>query len=331
MGKRLTNDLLSVNLGLVIGDRRSGKSTLFAYIADAFLNAGYPVYCQYLDKGCYQIPLIESTVNGVRRYDVDKVWLYSANLSGCCVLLDEGKTIWPARSYSKWTVADEDFINFLGKDDTYLFVATQASDCLDINLRRAADRTYHLTLGFWHFSHIESSKTTLAKVADTNTEVLGRAFRRGMRKVVWDVVEAPYGNYWFWRRKWYNKFVSTHTFQDKPFVEAPMWDEIFDFESAQSEQRYVSPSSLSEIWNEYFSPSSDYDDSDEEEIMSDEEFFNNDYDYEEVTEEAMNFDNIPQNLIRFVGKIKRSRESKERILQNIKNRFKGQNNENKEE
>lgn len=323
--------MLGTSCGIITGDRGSGKSTLFAYIVDAYQNEGYNVYCQYPYKGCFQIPMKSSVVNGVERFDVDKEWLYSTNLSGCCILIDEARTVWPARSYAKWTVSDEDFFNFLRKNDIHLFLATQAYDGLDLNVKRAADETYYLTSGFWHFSHIEASHTTLAKVADRNTEVEGRMFRKGMRKIVWDICEVPSGNFLFWRRKWYGKFVSTHTFLDKPFKESPMWDETFDFDKAQSEQGYISPSSLVDKWNEYFSPIIVDEAPEGEEIMSDEEFFSNDYDYEEVTDDEMNFDNIPSNLIHLAGKFTYLRYFKEITLPNIKRRFKGHFSKNKEE
>lgn len=331
MGKRLTRHILATTCAIVTGDKGVGKSTLFAYIADVFLSEGYDVYCQYPYKGCKQIPLKCSVVNGVERYDVDKEWLYSANLSGCCVLIDEGKTVWPARSYAKWTQADEDFFNFLRKNDTRLFIATQAYDGLDLNVRRAADETYYLTSGFWHFTHIEASHTTLAKVADRNTEVQGRMFRKNMRKITWEICEVPSGNFLFWRRKWYNKFVSTHTFLDKPFKEAPYWDEIFDFDTAQEEQGYISSSSLMESWKEYFSKDKVVIDDETNEILSDEEFFSKDNNWEAFVEPDIVGDSIPQDLIHFVGKLNRLHGIRIRTLQIIQKRFKGQNSENKEE
>ena len=109
MSKRLARHLLGTSCGIITGDRGAGKSTLFAFIVDVFQKEGFPVYCQYPYKGCYQIPMKSSIVNGIERYDIDKEWLYSTNLSGCCILIDEARTVWPARSYAKWTVADEDF------------------------------------------------------------------------------------------------------------------------------------------------------------------------------------------------------------------------------
>lgn len=250
--KRLKNHVLNASCGMIVGDRGTGKSTLFAFIADTYLHAGYDVYCQYPYKGCYQIPLKTTTVNGVNRYDVDKGWLYSVNLSHCCILIDEARTVWPARAHSKWTVADEDFFNFIRKTDTHLFLATQSYDGVDLNIKRATDETYYLTNGFWHFTHIEASHTTQAKVSDRNTEVIGRMFRKGMQKVSWDICEIPSGNFLFWRRTWYNKFVSTHTLFDKPFVESPKWEEIVDFKTLQSEQGYLDSQTLQERWQAYF-------------------------------------------------------------------------------
>lgn len=328
MSKRLSRHFLSTFCGIVTGDRGAGKSTLFAFIVDTYQAAGYPVYCQYPYKGCYQIPMVSTYINGVERYDIDKEWLYSTNLSGCCVLIDEARTVWPARSYAKWTVSDEDFFNMLRKNDTHIFLATQAYDGLDLNIKRATDETYYLTRGFLHFTHIEASHTTLAKVADRNTEVMGRMFRKGMQKVAWDICEVPSGNFLFWRKKWYNKFVSTHTFLDKPFKESPYWDEVFDFEEAQSQQGYVSSSSLMDRWKEYFSKDEEIDD-DTNEIISDEDFFNDDLmnslDNDEylIDEAFYRFQNVGKKKLRSIYGLP--------ILQKLKNRFKGQNNENNKE
>lgn len=249
--KRLKRHVLNCSCGVVMGDRGAGKSTFFAFIADTYLHEGFDVYCQYPYKQCYQIPLVETVVNGVTKFEVDKDWLYSANLSHACVLIDEARTVWPARSYSRWTVSDDEFFNFLRKNDTHLFLATQAYDALDLNIRRAADETYYMTSGFLHFSHIEASHTTLAKVADKNTEVVGRMFKKGMEKVSYDICEIPSGDFLFWRRSWYNRFISTHTFYEKPFKEAPLWESIIDFDTLQEEQGYIESVSLYQKVKDY--------------------------------------------------------------------------------
>lgn len=251
MSKRLKNHVLNCFCGIITGDRGAGKSTFFAFIVDTYLEAGYEVYCQYPYKGCKQIPLSEKVINGVTKYDVNKEWLYEANLSHSVVLIDEARTVWPARSYSKWSASDDEFFNFIRKNDSHVFLATQAYDCLDLNIRRAADFTYYMTLGFWHFSHIETSHTTVAKIADKNTEVQGRMFKKGMQKVVYDICEVPSGYFLFWRKRWYNKFISTYTFYEKPFIEQPLWEDMIDFEDLQEKQGYIENSVIIDLLKEF--------------------------------------------------------------------------------
>lgn len=251
MRKKLERMIFDTSCGIVFGDRGCGKSTLFAAIIEVFKANDYDVYCQYPYKGCYQIPLKEYTVNGVTRYDIDKDWLYSANLSYSCILIDEGRTVWPARGFKSWTAQDEDFFNFIRKNHTCVFVATQDYNSLDLNIRKAADFTYFLTPSFWHFSYIETSKSTVAKVSDRNTEVLGKAFRQGMSKVSYEICEIPLGNFYFWRKPYYNSFLTAHTLSDKPFKPTPIWDDILDFTAEQEKEGFISESNLITKINDY--------------------------------------------------------------------------------
>lgn len=95
--RRLQKHVLNCSCGIVNGDRGAGKSSFFAFIAKAYIDAGFDVYCQYPYKGCYRIPLKSTVINGVEKLDVDKDWLYNANLSHCCVLIDEARTVWPGQ------------------------------------------------------------------------------------------------------------------------------------------------------------------------------------------------------------------------------------------
>ena len=251
MSKRLQRHVLDCFCAIITGDKGAGKSTLFAFIVDTYLKADYEVYCQYPYKGCRQIPLVSRFVNGVEKHDVDKKWLYEANLSHSAVLIDESSTVWPNRAYEKWSSADDELFNFLRKNDTHFFLATQAYDKLDLNVKRASDYTYYLTAGFWHFTHIESSRTTLAKVADKNTEVQGRMFKKGMQKVSYDICEVPSGYFLFWRKRWYNKFISTYTFYEKPFIEQPLWEDMIDFEDLQEKQGYIENSVIIDLLKEF--------------------------------------------------------------------------------
>lgn len=242
LNKRIKKHCLEPYCTIITGDRGTGKSSVFALIAEEYIKLGYKVYCQYPYKGVYQIPMTKKLINGVEKADVDKKWLYTANLSNSVVLIDEARTVWAARSYSSWTQADDEFFNFLRKNDTRLFVATQAYDALDLNVKRASDETWFLTKGFLHLTHIEASHTTIAKIADNNTTVLGRMFKAGMQKVVWDICEVPVGNFFFWRRPYYGKFMTLFTFDEKPEIPVPLWDDII-FNAQNGEGEDCSPAS----------------------------------------------------------------------------------------
>lgn len=238
LNKRIKKHCLEPYCTIITGDRGTGKSSVFALIAEEYMKLGYKVYCQYPYKGVYQIPMSKKLINGVEKADVDKKWLYTANLSNSVVLIDEARTVWPARGYASWTQADDEFFNFLRKNDTRLFVATQAYDALDLNVKRASDETWFLTKGFLHLTHIEASHTTIAKIADNNTTVLGRMFKAGMQKVVWDICEVPVGNFLFWRRPYYGKFMTLFTFDEKPEIPVPLWDDIiFNVQNGEGEDR----------------------------------------------------------------------------------------------
>lgn len=201
---------------ILAGDRGAGKSSSLAIFAEVYKKLGYKVFCQYPYYGTYQIPMIKTNINGIERSNVDKNWLYSANLSDCCILLDEAKNIWPARSWSKWTQADDDFFDFLRHTHTVIVAATLAYDCLDLNVRRAANYSIFITKEFWHLSYWEVAHTTIAKVSDKNYEIIGKAGKQGMRKVSWDVVEIPIENFHFWRKTYYNKYLTEHMIDEKP-------------------------------------------------------------------------------------------------------------------
>ena len=242
LNKRIKKHCLEPYCTIITGDRGTGKSSVFALIAEEYMKLGYKVYCQYPYKGVYQIPMSKKLINGVEKADVDKKWLYTANLSNSVVLIDEARTVWPARGYASWTQADDEFFNFLRKNDTRLFVATQAYDALDLNVKRASDETWFLTKGFLHLTHIEASHTTIAKIADNNTTVLGRMFKAGMQKVVWDICEVPVGNFLFWRSPYYGKFMTLFTFDEKPEIPVPLWDNII-FNAQNGEGDDCSPAS----------------------------------------------------------------------------------------
>ncbi|MFR9110583.1 MAG: zonular occludens toxin domain-containing protein [Acutalibacteraceae bacterium] len=212
---------------MIVGDRGTGKSTLLAAVARCALQAGLKVFTQYPYKDCYVIPMVPKIIDGVEKYDIDKSWLYNHDLSDSVVLLDECRTVYPARSWSKWTQSDDEFFNFLRKNRCYVFLATQVYDAVDLNVKRACDETWYLTKG-WFFTNVEASHTTVAKVADKNTEVLGRLFKAGMMKVEWQICEVPVGNFKFYRKPYYNDFDTNFTFDQKPIPELVPWNDNYD-------------------------------------------------------------------------------------------------------
>lgn len=229
--KRLSKHVLEPYCTIVTGDKGAGKSTLFALIVETARKAGLDVFCQYPYKDCYEIPLKEITdKNGYSYLDLDKDWLYDHDFCDCVILIDESKTVYPARGFKLWSMRDEQFMNFIRKNHIRIFLATQAYDGLDLNVKRAADETWFLTQWFWHFTYIETSHTTLCKVADKQTEVLGKMFKRGMRKVTWDICEVPLKNYHFWRKSFYGKFVTDFVFGKKEPPKKILWDDLIDWE-----------------------------------------------------------------------------------------------------
>lgn len=230
--RRIKRHVLEPYVTLITGDRGAGKSTIMALVSQQAIKEGLTVYSQYPYKGTYKIPMEERLINGVKRYEVSKEWLYKTDLTDSVLLLDEVKTIWPARAYNKWTEQDEEFFNYVRKYNTRVFLATQAYDCVDLNVRRASDETMFITKGLFNFSHIECSTTTIAKVADKNTEVMGRAFKKGLRAVNWQIVEMPTGHYLFWRKPYYKDFFTNFTYCKKKAPVKHSWnDEFSEFTS----------------------------------------------------------------------------------------------------
>lgn len=216
---------------VLTGDKGAGKSSSLAIFSQVYRSMGYKVFCQYPYFGCFQIPMVKTNINGVMRSNVDKNWLYSANLSECCVLLDEAKNIWPARGWQKWSQADDDFFDFLRHTHTVIVAATLDYEALDLNVRKAADYSIMISQEFSSFlnlSYWEVSKTSLAKVSDKQAEVLGKKANEGMRKINWEIVEVPVANFHFWRKPYYNKYFTEHMIDEKPEPELIPWpNELF--------------------------------------------------------------------------------------------------------
>lgn len=240
MNRRIRKHCLIPSCTLIVGDRGAGKSTVFAMIAREAIKEGLEVYCQFPYTGVHMIPTVPIRYKGVTKYQIDKDWLYTADLAGSVVLIDEARTVWPARDWGKWSQSDDEFFNYLRKYNVHVYAATQSYDAVDLNVKRASDETWYLTKGWFHLTHIEASQTTIAKVADKQTEVIGRNYKAGMAKVNWEICEMPVGHFRFWRRPYYNDFITDYAPDNKVKLPQPYWDDFIDFKSKSLKTEQVS-------------------------------------------------------------------------------------------
>lgn len=193
------------NATLIVGRRRQGKSTILAMIAQEAIKAGYKVYSNYPIDGAIKIP--KKTLQG-GKVVTDKNFLYeNPLLENSFVLLDEVANIWNSRSWGKWTEDDSDFFNFLGKNNTYVFMVVQYYDMIDLNVKRNLDATWFVKKSIWpHMSIVECDYHDICKVEDLNTHVLDSNFR----KVSYEPCEFPDGKYYFYRKPWYPYFLTLY-------------------------------------------------------------------------------------------------------------------------
>lgn len=228
INKKISSVVTEPSCSLYIGDRGSGKSSLMALAAKEFQKNGFKVYCQYPYKGAFKIPLIEKKIGGVTKQIVDKNWLYNANLRDSLVMIDEARTVWNSRAYSAWSESDEEFFNFIRKNNTYLILATQRYDGVDLNIRYACDYTFFIQRSKFlkNWSTVDVSRSCQVKIADKQTQVVSRGYTKNAMKVNWDIAEMPITYAYFYRKPFYGDFDSLFTTDDKPELPAESWDTI---------------------------------------------------------------------------------------------------------
>lgn len=245
---RLKNYCLGPHAIEVIGCRGVGKSSVFALIAEVAKKQGKKVYCQYPYEGCYQIPVIKEDQgryiiknrfkmsNGKyfedkewiphEVYVVDKDWLYNTDLSDSVVLLDEARTIYPARQYQNWTISDDEFFNFLRHENVTVYLSSQEHDALDINVRRAADETWFLyKSGKSSFTHIEiySSMTVPIENLQKRVKLKGN---KEMYQLEWDICSALQRKFIFYRPPYYDLFDTNFVHFNKLPADVETWDNL---------------------------------------------------------------------------------------------------------
>lgn len=198
---------------LIVGRKRQGKSTILAMIAQQAHKQGIPVYSNYPIDNCIKIP---KTVTKDGRTITDKRFFYdNPLLDNSIVLLDEVCNIWNNRAWGRWTEQDSDFFNFLGKNNTRVFMAIQYYDMIDLNVKRNLDATWFVERSIWpNTSIVECDIQDIRKVESLDTHVIDSKWRQ----VTYESCVMPDGRYYFRRKKWYPYFLTLYK-DDRPAIQ----------------------------------------------------------------------------------------------------------------
>lgn len=211
------------NAVLIVGRRRQGKSTILTMICRRAIANGFTVYSNYPIDGALRIPKI-TTAQG--KTVTDKSFFYdNPALENSFILLDEVSNLWNNRSWGKWSEDDSDFFNFLGKNNTKVFMVCQYYDTVDLNVKRAIDATWFVTKSiFPNTSIVECDYHDICKVEDLNTRVIDQRYR----KVQYEACEIPDGKFFFRRKPWY-KYFDTLYKDDRiqRHFDTPPWSDYF--------------------------------------------------------------------------------------------------------
>lgn len=246
----IRNYCLGPNAIEVIGMRGAGKSTIYALVAEMAKKQGKKVYCQYPYKGCYQIPVIKVdrgqkvvtnrySQNGKVYeysewhphivYEVDKEWLYSTDFSDSVILLDEARTIYPARGWKSWTISDDEFFNFLRHLNVTVYLSSQEYDALDLNVHRAVDEVWFLwKKGNSSFTHVEVYTSMTVPVEDTTKSVKLSFLSKEMNKLDWDICSTFVRKFLFFRPPYYDMFDTNFYYGELKPATVETWDKVIE-------------------------------------------------------------------------------------------------------
>lgn len=208
---------------LLVGAKRQGKSTLMAAIAQEAHRAGLKCYSNYPIANTIKIPKVTDRKTG--KVMLDKSFLYdNPLLKDSIVLLDEVSNIWNNRSWGKWSEDDTDFFNYLGKNNTKVFMAIQYYDMIDLNVKRNLDSTWYVEKSlFPNTSIVTCDIQDVRKVEDLNTHVIDSKYH----KVTYESVVMDDGRYYFRRKPWYPYFLTLYQ-DDRPVKDWSLeeWNDI---------------------------------------------------------------------------------------------------------
>ncbi len=250
--RRLQKYCLGPNAVEVVGCRGAGKSTIYALVCEEAKKDGKKVYSQYPYKGCYQIPVIEVdqgnyVVKSRRRlpngkwyedkewhshmvYQVDKEWLYKTDFSGAVILLDEARTIYPARSYANWTISDDEFFNFLRHLNVTVYLSSQEYAALDINVHRAVDEIWFLykTRPKSSFTHVEIYESMTVPIENLQKRVKLSRLKKEMYQLDWDICGTLTRKFIFYRPPYYDLFDTNFVYGNLLPAQVDTWDVLLD-------------------------------------------------------------------------------------------------------
>lgn len=233
----LRSEIPRLNCVLEVGQKRTGKSSLFVPVADYFRSIDYRVFCNFPIQDCYSIPLIKkyNKKAGKEVWTIDKEWLYDTDLTKSLVLIDEAEQVWGARDYMTWTADDQNWFTELGKNDTVVYMVTQYFDLIDINCKRSCDAQIFLTRStfFKNISFLDFSELASLPVRD-KMEVIDIKGARGFVHETWTVCAKHYRNCRFYRKPFYSKFNTKFSMKKKIPLDLNnciAWNDVYDFDS----------------------------------------------------------------------------------------------------
>lgn len=190
---------------LLVGPKRQGKSTILAMVAQQAVKAGLTVYSNYPIDNTIKMP---KTVDKFGKTILDKRFLYdNPLLKDSIVLLDEVSNIWNNRSWGKWTEDDTDFFNYLGKNNTRVFMAIQYYDMIDLNVKRNLDATWFVEKSILPgLTVVECDIQSVRKVEKLDTHVIDSRYHQ----ISYEPCVLDDGRYYFRRKPWYPYFLTLY-------------------------------------------------------------------------------------------------------------------------
>lgn len=130
-----------MSCSLFVGLPGSGKTSLLAAFASAYVKKGVHVYSNvYLD-----LPLEHYTL-------IRPDWLGVYDISNGVVLLDEGEIIAESRSYKSFSKSMSDFFMLHRHYRVQVFVFCQRYKGVDVKIRTLCDRVYFVRKGLFGFT-----------------------------------------------------------------------------------------------------------------------------------------------------------------------------------